>query len=270
MMSDLIMLHILLSFFLYLSLFLFFSMGSLRVGSLNINGARDRQKRELVKEIVHMNKLDVIFLQETHSTTKYEVDWGLFWGGQLFLSHGSNVSGGVAVLFSNSLKVKILNSCEFVKGRGLMVKADIEGSIYCFINVYAPNIGTERIDFFNNIKKSLEQSDCDYFILGGDWNCTVDFNIDRLSEEPNLQSSKSLKELLLLFGLIDAWRINFPNLKQYTWVKVVDGRMSAARLDRFYLSQDLISKLTDSSIRAVGFSDHHLIIVTLLLKAEIA
>ncbi len=29
-----------------------------------------------------------------------------------------------------------------------MVKADIEGSIYCFINIYAPNIGTKRIDFF--------------------------------------------------------------------------------------------------------------------------
>ncbi len=142
-MSVLIMWHVLLSFFLYLSLFLFFSMGSLRVGSLNINGGRDRQKRELVKEIVHINKLDVIFLQETHSTIKDEVDWGLFWDGQFFLSHGSNVSGGVAVLFSNSLRVKILNSCVLVKGRGLMVKAEIEGSIYCFINIYAPNIGTE-------------------------------------------------------------------------------------------------------------------------------
>lgn len=80
MISVLSMLHVLVFLFLYL--FFFFSMASLRVGSFNINGGRDRQKRELVKEMVHMNKLDVIFLQEMHSIKKDEVDWGLFWGGQ--------------------------------------------------------------------------------------------------------------------------------------------------------------------------------------------
>lgn len=97
-----------------------------------------------------------------------------------------------------------------------MVKAKIEGSIYCFINIYPSNIGTERIDFFNNIKKALEA----LLIIGRDWNCTVDFNIDRLSEEPHLQSSKNLKSLIQ-FDLIDAWRIKFPNAKRYTWVKIV-------------------------------------------------
>lgn len=179
-------------FCLFLSLIIF--MGSLRIGSLNINGGRDKQKREMVKQIVNINKLDVIFLQETHSTVKDEVEWGINWGGQVFLSHGSNVSGGVAVLFSKSLKVKILNCITIINGRGLMVNAEIEGLSYLFINVYSPNIGTERVEFFKNITESLKQSACDYMILGGDWNCTVDFNNDRLSEEPHLQSSKSLKK----------------------------------------------------------------------------
>ena len=268
-MSALIMLHFLYIFILCLSLSFFFSMGSLRVGSLNMNGGRDRQKREMVKEVEKINKLDVIFLQETHSTMKDEVDWGLSWGGQIFLNHGRNVSGGVAILFSCNSKINVLSSCDLVKGRGQMVKANIEGSIYCFINIYAPNIGTERVDFFNNIKKALELNDFDYLILGGDWNCTVDFNNDRLSEEPHLQSSRNLKSLLVQFDLIDAWRIKFPNERQYTWVKIVDGRVSAARLDRFYLSQGLRSKLTDSVIRPVGFSDHHLITVTIFLKQEV-
>jgi len=74
-------------------------MGSLRVGSLNMNGGRDRQKREMVKEVGKINRLDAIFLQETHSIIKDEVEWGLSWGGQVFLNHGSNLSGGVAILF---------------------------------------------------------------------------------------------------------------------------------------------------------------------------
>jgi len=150
-----------------------------------------------------------------------------------------------------------------------MVKANIEGLVYCFINIYAPNIGSERIEFFNNVKKALELNDFDYLILGGDWNCTVDFNNDRLSEEPHLQSSRNLKSLLVQLDLIDAWRIKFPNERQYTWVKILDGRVSAARLDRFYLSHGLRSKLIESVIRPVGFSDHHLITVTISLMQNI-
>jgi len=45
--------------------------------------------------------------------------------------------------------------------------------------------------------------------------------------------------------------------------------VSAARLDRFYLSHGLRSKLIESVIRPVGFSDHHLITVTISLMQNI-
>lgn len=51
----------------------FFSLGSLRVGSLNINGGRDRQKRELVKEIVYLNKLDVILFSRNQVWKKITI-----------------------------------------------------------------------------------------------------------------------------------------------------------------------------------------------------
>lgn len=46
------------------------------LGTLNINGGRDRQKRALVYKIIEQNRLDVAFLQETHSDSDNEVDWG--------------------------------------------------------------------------------------------------------------------------------------------------------------------------------------------------
>ncbi|XDV25251.1 hypothetical protein PO909_029197 [Leuciscus waleckii] len=226
-------------------------MGSLRVGSLNMNGGRDRQKREMVKEVEKINKLDVIFLQETHSTIKDEIDWGLSWGGQIFLNHGSNVSGGVAILFSSNSKINVVSSCNLVKGRGQMVKANIEGSIYCFINIYAPNIGTERIVFFNNIKQALELNDFDYLIL--------DFVRDRNGEEPHSQSAFCLAKIIKNLKYSDVWRERNLLTRQFTWIKVTNGSVSGARLDRFYISHNMRNKIVNTNIFPTAISDHNLI-----------
>lgn len=86
----------------YLICFLFFSiflMEILRVGSLNINGMRDGRKNEVLSEIINLKDLSVTFLQETHSSCSNEVNWGLWWKGEYVLSHGTNLSAGVAILF---------------------------------------------------------------------------------------------------------------------------------------------------------------------------
>ncbi len=55
------------SFFLSFSLF---AMDVLKVGSLNVNGARYRSKWPLLKECLNLKGIQVMFLQETHSTEK--------------------------------------------------------------------------------------------------------------------------------------------------------------------------------------------------------
>lgn len=57
------------------------SMQSLKIGSLNINGGRDRHKRALISEVVTQKKIDVLFLQETHTIQTDDTEWGLWWGG---------------------------------------------------------------------------------------------------------------------------------------------------------------------------------------------
>jgi len=53
---------------LHLSLFMEF----LRAGSLNINGGREGNKMAMVSELCRIKKVDIIFLQETHSNTYNE------------------------------------------------------------------------------------------------------------------------------------------------------------------------------------------------------
>lgn len=107
---------------LYVSLFL---MEILRVGSLNVNGLRDEKKQGLLSELIRLKDLNIVFLQEMHSNQTNEVKWGLWWEGERVLSHGTNLSAGVAVLFSPALKVNILSINEVHPGRLLIVRAEI-------------------------------------------------------------------------------------------------------------------------------------------------
>jgi len=61
--------------------------------------------------------IDIAFLQETHSSTDNVVDWMREFSGVSVLSHYSNVSGGVAILFSKNFKPIMYDVDEIVKGR---------------------------------------------------------------------------------------------------------------------------------------------------------
>ncbi len=255
------------SFFLSFSLF---AMDVLKVGSLNVNGARYRSKWPLLKECLNLKGIQVMFLQEIHSTENNENDWGMWWEGDHVLSHGTNLSAGEAILFSPRCRVNILSKSEVVKGRLLVLKVEIKNRVFDLINVYAPTTGRERIAFFLKFKDVISSlvSD-DFLIIGGDWNCTLDFTCDRNGEEPHFMSAVSLKEIIIQYGLVDIWREKNKEIKQYTWIKMTDNRVSAARLDRFYVKKTMSSRIEETRISPSPISDHHLISLKMFLTQTV-
>lgn len=204
----------------FLSLFFNPHMQSSTIGSINIHGGRDKHKRALVSEIVSQNKIDVLFLQETHSDQADEVDWGLWWEGPHVLSHGTSVSAGVAILCRATANAVMLSVSEVVKGRLLIVRAEMNGSVLCIVNIYAPNQGSDRVGLFTKIQSELRNYSQDHIILGGDFNCTADFTQDRTNEEPHPQSSQCLKQTITDLDLFDTWRLKHPHTRQYTWIRI--------------------------------------------------
>lgn len=85
-------------------------------------------------------------------------------------------------------------------------------------------------------------------------------------QELHPQSSSFLSQLLKEASLVDVWRMTFPSAKQFTWVKISDGRVSAARLDRLYVSASFTTRTANCQILPVGSTDHHLILVDLVLS----
>ncbi len=58
-------------------------MSNFKISSLNVNGARDVNKRAQVYELMKLKNIDVMFLQETHSTKENEVEWMKEWEGKI-------------------------------------------------------------------------------------------------------------------------------------------------------------------------------------------
>lgn len=53
----------------------FFPMASIRIGTLNLNGAREHAKRASLFKLIELKHLDVMLIQETHSTDDNTVAW---------------------------------------------------------------------------------------------------------------------------------------------------------------------------------------------------
>ncbi|TWW54634.1 hypothetical protein D4764_0192100 [Takifugu flavidus] len=154
-------------------------MNTFKIGTLNVNGARDARKRALVFDTAKRKRIDVLFLQETDSDCGIEVDWEKEWEGQVLLSHNTTLSGGVGLLFSRGFTPSSLEVKHVVRGRCLMVKACLQNHSLVFINIYAPTN-------------------------------------DRNHAEPHPASQHCLRQLAYSHGLVDVWRRMYADSRQYT------------------------------------------------------
>ena len=122
------------------------------------------------------------------------------------------------------------------------------------INLYAPN--EDSPEFFNNLFGEIGKMDVKNIIMTGDWNLVQDFNLDTLNYKKlnNPKSNKIVMEFKNKLDLIDIWRYNHINERQFTWKQLFYKKM--ARLDYFLISESLLDIYADSKIKNSYKSDH--------------
>lgn len=59
------------------------------------------------------------------------------------------------------------------------------------------------------------------------------------------------------------WREAYPQVKQHTWLKINSNKVSAARLDRFYVEKGNIGRFYGSGISPTSMSDHHFVYMSM-------
>ncbi len=167
--------------------FLSFVMTTLNIGSFNVNGCRCTRKRVALFDYLRLKQADVILLQETHTDQQNQAQWYGDWKGSVVLSHGTNLSAGVAILFSPHVSIQP-DVVEIIPGRILRVDMVFGNTNFSFINVYAPNVGQESISFFKTLSDALLQcTQGNVVVLGGDFNCTVNSYLDRNHDQVQVQ-----------------------------------------------------------------------------------
>ncbi len=142
--------------------------------TLNANGLGSPEKWSRLWSEIPCT--DIICLQETHLLQCNEFAFPL--GAQnydFFYSHGTSSSAGVCTAIKWSLGVNPVKSVE-VSGRLLGIDFVLNNETFRVINIYAPNVSTERKTFFCSLPKFFTQR----FYLLGDFN-SVTSRQDQLS-----------------------------------------------------------------------------------------
>ena len=231
-----------------------------KIASVNTRGlAHDKKRRVLFK--MSRDRSDITFLQETHSTENDEKIWESEWGGQIVFSHGTNQARGVCILLDKKLDYKILSIDKINNdGRCIIIEIKVNEIILVLCNVYAPNRDTPH--FFHEIAAKLMHFPENKIILG-DFNLTLDVNLDRLNTYHNNSNSQLvLEQMIQDFNLEDVWRCRNENVRSYTWFKTSDkNEPKASRIDFALTDRGL--DVENVTFFPVSFTDHHAVFLSI-------
>lgn len=228
---------------------------SLSIISLNTRGLRNNLKRKAIFLYCKQLNTDFCFVQESHSIEQDANFWKSQWGGDLWLSHGSERSAGVCIL-KNRFSGKVLNSDCDKSGHYIFLVLEIASVNYIIVNAYGFNTQTENNSFFDKLEERLlywlSKFPNSFIVLGGDFNTVLDNYLDRLPARNADSSNIYVKTLLHSFNLTDIWRDTHPLQKSYTWSNKTLSRQS--RIDFWLISRDL--KNVDANILPSPLTDH--------------
>jgi exonuclease III len=215
-------------------------------------------KRCLIFKRLRQTDGDVFLLQETHCPDRNKAEWWRKqWGGKaLFAIAPSRYSKGSAILIHPSTPGTLTLVHENPDSSWIWGRlSDSKGSLN-LLSVHAPNHAPEREAWILELKRVLEaHNDNNPFVIGGDWNCVPDTDLDSANPYPGLASGgTAIEHLMHSMGLIDSFREVHPLRRTYTrWDKG-----SANRLDRIYVPLEW-AELILPLLPTPTLSDHHLI-----------
>ena len=241
--------------------------------SFNCNGIGNKVKRQKIFTYINDKiKKGFCFLQETHSTPNDEGKWRKQWKGEIFFSHGTSNSTGVAILFSKNSPFKVLKESKDTSGRILILETAIGDEKFLLINCYNANTEKDPLDVLNPLMSMLDGHDVDgdcKTILGGDFNLIFDTNLDCSGGNPSLKkhSIALLIKILDRLNLCDIFRVRFPQLKRFTFHR--RNPRIQRRLDYLFTSNDIQEAVDSVDVLPSFMSDHSPVLISVNLCPKI-
>ena len=217
------------------------------------------EKRKAIFENYRKNA-DLLVMQETHSQKENEEIWRNQWGGHVIYTHGTPASRGLAIFISKTIEPNISNVYTDDEGRLIILDIQENGVNITLIAIYAPN--EDKPTFYRKIRDKLSDRS-EHKIIIGDFNLTLDVDLDRCNTYCNNEKSKEeVENIMDEYSLKDVWRIQNPEKREYSWFKI-QNPVKASRIDFALVSAGL-----DQRIKAVEYipgikTDHRALYILL-------
>ena len=232
-------------------------MGNFKFITLNVG--RNKSLPGL-RKIFENKKVDVCFLQESILSLDELKSFTLGWGVDVAVNY--NGKFGLALMWRSYLPV--VGVTNIVEGRAMVASL----GDYTLLNIYAPagsNKKGEREAFFGReIFRFFRSRPLDSFIFGGDFNSVLKKVDIRGGVGYLYKKSNALSNLVAFGELGDALRFWNPGARVFTFFR---PGMAFSRLDRFYLSKDLLNNIVGVE-HFSSLSDHCVVFMELDLDLD--
>ena len=212
----------------------------------------------------------IIFLQETFSSKEDEKKWAQEWNGNVYMSHGTKHSKGVAIL---------MPKCEYdirkvlidTEGRYILLDLNLEGTDLTLLNYYAPTKSNqvEQTQYLDKLVPLVTEYH-ENLIWAGDFNVNINPKIDKKGgrQEKESNYAKKLINIMEELNLIDIGRTINPEVQRYTWRENTPHGIIQSRLDMFICPNNLIYNVKKCNIENSVYSDHNPITLSLYTNSE--
>ena len=224
------------------------------IQSWNVNGINNPIKRSKIVAKLKREKINIVFLQETHlSAIEHEKFKKIGFRNTFFSSHRTGKKRGVAILIPNSVCFELIAEHKDKEGRFVLVRGKIEQEEVTLCNVYAPP--GSSISFFREVFNLIAAETCGTCLCAGDFNLLLNPKLDTTNRvrRKNLLE-KPINKILQDLGLIDIWRYLHKHDSDFTFYSARHNIYS--RIDYIFMFSRDFHKVKDCTIGQRDISDH--------------
>ena len=196
--------------------------------SFNVRGIGNTLKRNTIFAYLKQNFKGIALLQETHSCQNKEQLWRSETRNEwdIYFSHGTSGSKGVATLIPKRYQCKINNEVADPLGRFLLLDVEIDETCFILLNMYAPTKDkpSDQIHFLDNIKTLLSQYIDRKIIVAGDLNVCLNPDLDKKGGKTEKESeyARELITFMEEYDLIYIWTVRHPDKNNLPGDRIVN------------------------------------------------
>lgn len=161
---------------------------------------------------------------------------------------------GAGILIEKNIPFEPSDVIKDRNDRYIIVSGKLFNRNVLLANVYAPN--SDDAAFLERFFSLLPDLNSHALMLGGDFNCWLDPELDRSSPRPAAvsKSAKCIQSFLSEYGLSDMWHFLHPKDKEFSYFSNVHHTYT--RNDYFFLDNNLLTQARFCKLESIVISDH--------------